>query len=517
MKDLLLHRILIVDDEPKYCVMIQQFLDKLGYSSEFVQNALDALSKLHEKRFDLVIADIHMSGMNGLELARAAKRQFPDIDFIIMSGHTSEYSYSDIIQAGSSDFIGKPFATADLKARLERIERERRVLQSLRETNNALLWESKVNSSLAELSKLVITSQSLDELSQQVLRHAKELTGSKFGIVGHLNRKGEMVLCPPADAQEAQWRQEKTFPGRFGHLWEKGLKTKQPSLVNALPTDRGTGGTKAGYGFLSVPALKDDSLLGQLAAIRTEPDFAEKDLTVARRLAVIYALGIQRAHADEELRDTQTKLRAMLEKTVTALTSALEIRDPYTAGHQTRVACLAGAIASEMGISGPALDVIRMAGLIHDIGKIFIPAELLSKPTRLLNVEMNLIKYHPNAGYEILKNVDLPSPISEVVMQHHERMNGSGYPLGLAGSEILMESRIVAVADVYEAMISDRPYRPSLGKETALRELSTNSGTLYDPEVVTVCLDLLLHKGFDFGHDNGNGRCGRTTPGMSAA
>jgi len=162
------------------------------------------------------------------------------------------------------------------------------------------------------------------------------------------------------------------------------------------------------------------------------------------------------------------------------------------------VASLAAAIASEMGMSGSEVSLVRMAGLIHDIGKIYVPSELLSKPTKLREVEMNLIRHHPEAGRDILKNVSLPYPIAEVVFQHHERMNGSGYPLGLSGKDILTESRIMAVADVFEAMISHRPYRPSLGQKCAIEELSKNSGILYDPDVVDTCLELLLNKGFQF-------------------
>jgi HD-GYP domain-containing protein (c-di-GMP phosphodiesterase class II) len=154
-----------------------------------------------------------------------------------------------------------------------------------------------------------------------------------------------------------------------------------------------------------------------------------------------------------------------------------------------------------MGFENGALDKVKMAGLIHDIGKISVPLELLSKPTTLMDIEMNLIRYHPTAGYEILRNVDMPWPIAEVVLQHHERINGAGYPKGLQGEQILLESQIIAVADVYEAMTSHRPYRPSPGKEAAIEELSRNRGLLYNKDAVDVCLDLLSH-GFDF--DNGN-------------
>ena len=176
--------------------------------------------------------------------------------------------------------------------------------------------------------------------------------------------------------------------------------------------------------------------------------------------------------------------------------SAVETRDPYTAGHQSRSANLACAIAMEMGLSQEKIDGIRMAGTIHDIGKLSIPAEILSKPTKLTDIEFSLIKEHSRSGYEMLKDVESPWPLAEIVYQHHERMNGSGYPRNLKGDEILMEARIMAVADVVEAMASHRPYRPTLGIEAALEEIEKNKGILYDDAVADACLRLFREKGY---------------------
>jgi len=178
------------------------------------------------------------------------------------------------------------------------------------------------------------------------------------------------------------------------------------------------------------------------------------------------------------------------------LVSAVESRDAYTFGHQSRSADLAGAIATEMGLAQDKIEGVRMAGIIHDIGKLSIPAEILSKPTHLTNLEFSLIKEHSRSGYEILKNVESPWPLAEIVYQHHERMDGSGYPRNLKGDEILMESRILSVADVVEAMASHRPYREALGIEVALEEIEKNKGILYDVAVVDACLRLFREKGY---------------------
>jgi len=174
----------------------------------------------------------------------------------------------------------------------------------------------------------------------------------------------------------------------------------------------------------------------------------------------------------------------------------VEMRDPYTSGHQQRVASIAKAIAKEMGMPKEQIEGILMAGLIHDLGKIAIPAEILAKPGPITETEFELIKSHPDVGYEILKNIEFPWPIAHIVLQHHERIDGSGYPSGLSGNQILMEAKILGVADVVEAMASHRPYRPALGIDVALQEISKNSGLLYDPDVADACLTIFRQKGF---------------------
>jgi HD-GYP domain-containing protein (c-di-GMP phosphodiesterase class II) len=178
------------------------------------------------------------------------------------------------------------------------------------------------------------------------------------------------------------------------------------------------------------------------------------------------------------------------------MVSAVEMRDPYTAGHQLRAANLACAIATKMELPQNKIDGLRMAGSIHDIGKLSIPAEILSKPTKLTNIEFSLIKEHAQSGYDMLKNVESPWPLAQIVYQHHERMDGSGYPRNLKGDEIIIEARIMAVADVVEAMASHRPYRHGLGIEAALAEIEKNKGTHYDNTVVDACLRLFREKGY---------------------
>jgi PAS domain S-box-containing protein len=203
-----------------------------------------------------------------------------------------------------------------------------------------------------------------------------------------------------------------------------------------------------------------------------------------------------RKRAEETLKHTLESLRNALNTTIQVMVSAVEARDPYTAGHQVRSAGLARAIATEMGLSEDRINGIRMAGSIHDIGKLSIPADILSKPKKLTEIEFSLIKEHSRSGYEMLKDVESPWPLAQIIYQHHERMDGSGYPRNLKGDDILMEARIMAVADVVESMASHRPYRPALGVDAAMDEIESNRGILYDIDVVNECLRLFREKGY---------------------
>ena len=207
---------------------------------------------------------------------------------------------------------------------------------------------------------------------------------------------------------------------------------------------------------------------------------------------------VRRESAEAEVQSTLDKLRSAMGGIVQAMALTVERRDPYTAGHQRRVSDLARGVAAEMALSAHQIDGIRMAGLIHDLGKICVPVEILSKPGQLSEIEHTLIKDHPQVGYEILKEIEFPWPVAQIVLQHHERIDGSGYPAGLCGEDILVEARTLSVADVVEAMASHRPYRPTLGRDMALEEISQNRGVLYDPDVVDACMKLFLEKDFQF-------------------
>jgi len=225
------------------------------------------------------------------------------------------------------------------------------------------------------------------------------------------------------------------------------------------------------------PIIRDDRVIGVQGVMR--------DIT-------------QRKKAEEAARNSTLKLVKAMEDTLQAMAMIVEMRDPYTAGHQRRVAQLACSIAEVMDLPADRVTGLRLAGIIHDIGKVRVPSEILTNPSALSEAEMSIIKMHPTLGYDVLKTLDLPWPVAKIVHQHHERMDGSGYPAGLSSTSIILEARILAVADVVEAIASHRPYRPARGIGEALDEISRQKTTLYDADVVDACIKAFRDRLFKF-------------------
>ncbi len=249
---------------------------------------------------------------------------------------------------------------------------------------------------------------------------------------------------------------------------------------------------------LSLPLIVAEKIIGAMTVSATQhSQLGEEEEALLMEMAGDLAFGITKMRDNTERINILEKLEGSLDNAVTAIAATVEMRDPYTAGHQRRVAKLAAAIASEMGLSAEQIEGVRIAGIVHDIGKIHVPAEILSNPSKLSDAEFSIIKTHPQAGYDILRTIDFPWPVAQMILQHHEKMDGSGYPNGLKEEDILIESRILCIADVIEAMASHRPYRPGFGIFPALQEISRNKGRLYDQDVVKAVMTLFLEKGYE--------------------
>ena len=290
------------------------------------------------------------------------------------------------------------------------------------------------------------------------------------------------------------------------------IRTGRPYVVKDILSNpdvmpwRGEALKQGFSSVVSLPLMSNGHPFGALSIYSSETHvFNEEEVDLLKRLADNLVYGVAAIHthkklnwAEGEAKKSLNKLRKAFGAIIQVLEKTVEIRDPYTAGHQRRVADLARLIAGEMGLSKDRIDGIKITGIIHDIGKIHIPAEILSKPRALTSIEFNLIKTHPQVGADILKAIDFPWPVDQIILQHHERVDGSGYPHGLSKRGILLEARILGVADVVEAMASHRPYRPALGIDKALKEISDNRGVLYDRDVVDVCLKLFKEKHYHF-------------------
>jgi putative nucleotidyltransferase with HDIG domain len=243
---------------------------------------------------------------------------------------------------------------------------------------------------------------------------------------------------------------------------------------------------------IALPLMSGNHLAGVFVIYAAEPDaFGPEELELLSELGGDISYGLSAIETRAAHEASITRLARALEQTIQAIASTVEMRDPYTAGHQRRVAVLAELIARDLHMPEERVHGLRLASIVHDLGKINIPAEILSKPGKLTTIEFDFIKTHPQVGYDILKSVEFPWPIADIVLQHHERLDGSGYPSGLKGEAILLEARILAVADVIDSMISHRPYRPARGLDVALAEIEQGSGRLYDAAVVRACVALI--------------------------
>ncbi|MDO9530832.1 MAG: PAS domain S-box protein [Deltaproteobacteria bacterium] len=381
--------------------------------------------------------------------------------------------------------------------------------------------------------RLTRTSRALKALSacNQALVHATHETGFLTDVCQVIVREGGYPLVWVGYAQSDQMKSvapiasagvEAEHPEWIGLTWGDGergqgpggmaIKTGEIQVARDILQDPALAPwheewRRRGFtAIIALPLIVEGKAIGILDISAQDPAaFDPEEVRLLEELAGGVAFGIwslrtdqERLRAEAEVQHSLEKIKKTLDGTVLAVANTVEMRDPYTAGHQRQVAQLAAAIAEEIGFSPERVEGMRVLGCLHDIGKIAIPAEILSKPGRISPMEFTLIQDHPRVGYEIIKDIDFPFPLAEGILQHHERLNGSGYPQGISGTDIILEARILGVADVVEAMASHRPYRRSLGIDQALEEISRNRGILYDPEVVDICLKLFNEKGFSF-------------------
>lgn len=455
--------VLLIEDSEDDALLLARALKKNGYEPriERAQTAPDMTRALESAPWDIILCDYHMPAFSGLEAIDLLKKTGLDIPLIIVSGAIGEETALDCIRRGAADYIMKGNLTR-LGNAVQRGLEEKAMRDHHRQDEEALRRsEEKYRTILESIGEgyyetdLAGNFTFFNDALQRMWGYPKE------ELLGMNNRQY-------TDRETAKMLYEghhQTYltgiPGRYMDyeiIRKNGERLTLQQSFTLLKDSKG-----GAIGFRGI--VRDVSHLKELERDREE---------------------------------TLEKLRQALESTVHAMAMAVEARDPYTAGHQRRVADLACAIAAEMGLEPDRLNGLRMASLIHDLGKISIPTEILTKPTKLTNIEFEIVKTHAQAGYEILKDIVFPWPIARIVLEHHEKIDGSGYPRHLKGDALLPESKILTVADVVEAMASHRPYRPSLGLQDALEEISRNRGILYDTDAVAACLALFEEKRFSF-------------------
>jgi PAS domain S-box-containing protein len=451
-------RVLIVDDVEDDVLLLVRQLKKGGYNPTYKQvDTAKAMSEaLDQQTWDAILCDYSMPNFSASAALELYKEKGFDVPFIIVSGTITDESAVAAMKAGAHDYIIKN-NLARLTPAIDRELREVEVRQEHKKAGEQLIKSEEKYRTLFEESRDAIYISADKGKLIDFNKSTLNLFGySKEEMIG-MNTQDIFVNADEYGRFREEIEQKSSVREFSAKLWKKD-KTVMDCLITS-----------------TVRQSKDKNILGYQGIIR---DITE---IVSNR---------------NELEKTLGKLRKTLGGTIQAMALAVETRDPYTAGHQRSVSNLARAIATEMGVSEDIIQGIRFAGVIHDLGKIAIPGEILSKPGRISKHEFGIIKEHPQVGHNILKTVDFPWPIAQIVLQHHEKWDGSGYPNGISGEDILLEARIIMVADVVEAMANHRPYRPALGIDMALREIKKNRDKFFDPQVVDTCLRLFYEKGY---------------------
>jgi len=493
--------VLIVDDNEENLYLLEVLLKGNGFDVTKAKNGAEALESARKTPPGIIISDILMPVMDGFSLCRQwkADEQLKHIPFIFYTATYAEPKEEKFaLNLGADRFLMKPQEPEVLMQVLAELIEKRHTAVSPKPLGEEMEFFRQYNEIL--FNKLEKKMLDLETANQKLKKNEDDLQKNEVFLDSIIENIPDMIFVKEA---------ETLCFVRFNKAGEELLGQNRQDLIGKNDHDLFP---KEQADFFTE---NDRKVLEnkQMVNIPEEPmqtrQLGERILhtkkvpIIERQGKMQYLLGIseditERKQMEDALRQTLEKLRKNLIGTIHALSVTIETRDPYTAGHQKKVSKLARAIAQEMDLSKDTIEHIRLAGSVHDLGKISVPAEILVRPGKLTELEMNIIMVHPQAGYDILKDVDLPYPIAEIVHQHHERLDGSGYPQGLKDGQILTEACILAVADVVEAMASHRPYRPARGIDAALEEIETKKSIFYDAKAVDACVRLFREKGFTF-------------------
>ena len=487
-----------------YCQMIfeqDQPQDFIYLSVNAAFETLTGLKNVAGKKVSEVIPGIRQSDPGLFEIyGRASLSGKPERLEIYVEA-LQQWFWISVYSPGKGYFVAVFDVITERKAAEAAIQHANRAFATLSAVNRSLVYATDENELLQAICQVIVEQRGYRLAWVGYKQHDESKSIKIMASAGH----DEGYL----DALRITWAETERGMGPAGRAARNGTT----QLCQDIASDQDyspwrDAALKQGYAAnIALPLLNgDNTVFGVLAVYAGEVNaFTPAEIALLEEMAGDMAFGVRslRMRQERDLalvknQEQLVQLEDSLEDTVRTIATIVEMRDPYTSGHQVRVADLASAIAMQMGLPDEQVHAIHLAGIVHDLGKIQIPAEILSKPGKITDIEFSLIKIHPQAGYDILKDIDFPWPIAQMVLQHHERMDGSGYPQGLKGEDILLEARILAVADVVEAIAAHRPYRPGLGIEVAMEEITKNRGKFYDPQVVDACLTLFSEQGYTF-------------------
>lgn len=454
-------RVLMLEDTPTDAELEERELRKAGiaYTAMRVQTRDDFIRAIEEFHPDVILSDYSLPDFNGMAALEFVRNNHADIPVIMVTGALTDIEAVSLIHAGARDYVLKD-RLARLGAAVQRVLSMEQGIRARKQAEKSLRESEAKFRALVESSSDWIWETDEHGIYTYSSPQVHDLLGyTAEEVIG----KSPFDLMSPDEAGRLKTEFQSLVDGRKNLLLVENVNLHK----NGKPVYLETSG---------VPVFDAQGVYRGYRGV-------DRDVT-------------ERKEAEKERHANAQKQQQILLQTIEAIASTVEARDPYTAGHQKRVANLASAIAGEMGLPADTIQAIYLASTVHDLGKIRIPAEILSKPGRLNDIEFELVKSHPQTGFDIIKDIQFPWPIAQMVLQHHERLDGSGYPNGMKSEEVLLEAKIIAVADVVEAMSSHRPYRPGLGLDAALDEITKNRGRLYDAAVVDSCIALLRDKKF---------------------
>ena len=472
-------RVLLLEDNPGDARLVLETLKDYApgqFVVTWVDHLADAMARMATETFDAMLCDLSLPDSSGMATPRAIARRFPALPLVALTGSHELTIGRDAIQDGLQDYLVKGKSDPEVVVRTLHYAIERKRLENALIAANSAL-EKRVAEHTVELDMTNRVLRASAQRNQAFLRHAsdgvhildtegkvQEVSDSFCTMLGYSR---EELIGANVSLWDAQWS-----AAELQQILATLFAKEEPSVFETR--HRRKDGT-----------IRDVEISTQRLELNGQPMLfnSARDITEKKR-------------AERLISNQIEQLKTAFMSTVEVATSLSELRDPYTAGHQRRVAAIAAAIGERLGLDQNRQEGLRVAGYLHDLGKISVPSEILSKPGKLSAIEYQLIQQHAQAGYDVLKSVKFPWPVAEVALQHHERMDGSGYPQGLKGEAILFDARIMAVADVVEAMSSHRPYREGVGIDKALAEVEGGSGIKYDRSVVEACLTLFREKGY---------------------